>query len=59
MVRLKGLRYLEVTRERWRELSKLDDLPPLAIVGVHPDRPDRSSSLWTTWDTVYGRPPTE
>ncbi|WP_345441168.1 SMI1/KNR4 family protein [Actinoallomurus vinaceus] len=54
---LKGLRYLEVTRDQWRELLELDDLPPLAVVGVHPHRPERDWPARTAWVTTYGEPP--
>ncbi|MET7336024.1 SMI1/KNR4 family protein [Nonomuraea sp. NPDC005650] len=54
---LKGLRYLEVTQDQWRELSELDDLPPLAVVGIHPHRPERDWPLSTDWVTVYDEPP--
>ncbi|MEV0380555.1 SMI1/KNR4 family protein [Nonomuraea sp. NPDC050643] len=49
---LKGLRYLEVTQDQWRELSQLDDLPPLAVIGIHPHRPERDWPLSTAWVTV-------
>ncbi|MEV4065980.1 hypothetical protein [Nonomuraea dietziae] len=49
---LKGLRYLEVTQDQWRELSELDDLPPLAVVGVHPHRPERDWPVGTAWVTT-------
>jgi cell wall assembly regulator SMI1 len=42
---LKGLRYLEVTQDQWRELSELDDLPSLAVVGVHSQRPERDAPV--------------
>ncbi|MFK4271497.1 SMI1/KNR4 family protein [Streptomyces milbemycinicus] len=54
---LKGLRYLEVTQDQWRELSELDDLPPLAIVGVHPHRPERDWPTPMDWVTTYDEPP--
>lgn len=54
---LKGLRYLEVTQDQWRELSELDDLPPLAVVGVHPHRPERDWPVGTAWVTTDGAPP--
>lgn len=54
---LKGLRYLEVTQDQWRELSELDDLPPLAVVGVHPHRPERDWPVSTAWVTTYDEPP--
>ncbi|NUP39190.1 MAG: SMI1/KNR4 family protein [Streptomyces sp.] len=54
---LKGLRYLEVTQDQWRELSKLDDLPPLAIVGLHPHRPERDRPIPTDWVTTYDEAP--
>ncbi|WP_026411242.1 SMI1/KNR4 family protein [Actinomadura oligospora] len=59
VARLKGLRFLAVTLEQWRELSELDDLPPLAVVGVHPDRPHPDSRDRTNWKVVHGEPPTE
>jgi hypothetical protein len=51
------LRYLEVTQDQWRELSKLDGLPPLAIVGVHPHRPERDWPAPMGWVTTYDEPP--
>ncbi|MFI6457799.1 hypothetical protein ACIBF6_40355 [Streptosporangium amethystogenes] len=54
---LKGLRYLEVTQDQWRELSGLDDLPPLAVVGTHPHRPERDWPVSTAWVTIYDEPP--
>ncbi|WP_197015293.1 SMI1/KNR4 family protein [Actinomadura viridis] len=54
---LKGLRYLEVTQNQWRELSQLDGLPPLAVVGVHPHRPERDWPVGTTWVTTDDEPP--
>ncbi|AXK35131.1 hypothetical protein DVA86_23260 [Streptomyces armeniacus] len=54
---LQGLQYLEVTQAQWRELSELDDLPSLALVGIHPDRPERDGSLPTDWDIVDDEPP--
>ncbi|MEV1246867.1 SMI1/KNR4 family protein [Nonomuraea sp. NPDC050022] len=54
---LKGLRYLEVTQDQWRELSELDDLPPLAVVGIHPHRPERDWPSSTDWVTSYDDPP--
>ncbi|MFI0351989.1 SMI1/KNR4 family protein [Actinomadura sp. 9N407] len=54
---LTGLRYLEVTRDQWRELSELGDLPQLALVGVHPHRPERDRPSRTTWVTTYDEPP--
>ncbi|MFC4006273.1 SMI1/KNR4 family protein [Nonomuraea purpurea] len=54
---LKGLRYLEVTQDQWRELSELDDLPSLAIVGIHPHRPERDWPHSTGWVTIYDNPP--
>ncbi|WP_433180521.1 SMI1/KNR4 family protein [Actinoallomurus sp. CA-150999] len=54
---LNGLRYLEVTQEQWRELSELGGLPPLAVVGVHPHRPERDRPVPTSWVTTDGKPP--
>ncbi|NBE93045.1 MULTISPECIES: SMI1/KNR4 family protein [unclassified Nonomuraea] len=54
---LKGLRYLEATQDQWRELSELGDLPSLAVVGVHPHRPERDWPVSTAWVTTYGEPP--
>ncbi|GAA2078061.1 hypothetical protein GCM10009780_13690 [Actinomadura alba] len=54
---LKGLRYLEVTQDQWRELSELDDLPPLAIVGIHPHHPERHWPTPTAWETTHDEPP--
>ncbi|MFD0851198.1 SMI1/KNR4 family protein [Actinomadura adrarensis] len=58
LAELKGLRYLEVTQDQWRELSQLDDLPPFAVVGIHPDRPEREFPGGTAWETTYAEPPT-
>lgn len=54
---LKGLRYLEVTQDQWRELSERDDLPSLAVVGVHPRRPERDRPARTAWVTTHDEPP--
>ncbi|WP_405807179.1 SMI1/KNR4 family protein [Streptomyces sp. NBC_01187] len=54
---LKGLRYLEVTQDQWQELSELDNLPPLAVIGVHPHRPERDWPVSTAWVTTYDKPP--
>ncbi|MDW6057057.1 hypothetical protein SAZ11_01815 [Streptomyces sp. FXJ1.4098] len=54
---LKGLRYLEVTQDQWRVLSKLDDLPSLAVVGLHPHRPERDWPISTAWVTTHDEPP--
>ncbi|WP_345574839.1 SMI1/KNR4 family protein [Nonomuraea rosea] len=54
---LKGLRYLEVTQDQWRELSELGGLPPLAVAGVHPHRPERDWPVGTAWVTTYDEPP--
>ncbi|MBB3725008.1 hypothetical protein [Nonomuraea dietziae] len=39
-----------MTQDPWRELSELDDLPPPAVVGVHPHR-------GTAWGTTDDEPP--
>ncbi|MER7077712.1 Cell wall assembly regulator SMI1 [Saccharopolyspora kobensis] len=52
---LEGLRFLELTREQWLELR--DDLPPLAVVGIHPHRPEREWPLGTRWNAESGEPP--
>ncbi|MEV3925970.1 SMI1/KNR4 family protein [Actinomadura coerulea] len=54
---LTELRYLEVTRDQWRDLSELVDLPSLAVIGVHPDRPERDWPVSTAWVTTYDEPP--
>lgn len=54
---LKGLRFLEVTQDQWSELSGLDDLPPLALVGIHTHRPERDRPTRSDWDVVYDEPP--
>lgn len=55
--RLEGLRFLEVTRDQWREVSKLDDLPPLGAVAVHPVRPEREWRGRIDWDVDYDEAP--
>ncbi len=56
---LPGLRYLEVTRDQWRELWHRDDLvSSLAVVGIHPEPPQREWPLGTGWAaTEHGLPP--
>ncbi|WP_433469320.1 hypothetical protein [Spirillospora sp. CA-128828] len=52
---LDGLRFLEVTQDQWRKLSELGDLPSLAVVGIHPHRPERNGG--TSWLTAFDEPP--
>ncbi|WP_433479104.1 SMI1/KNR4 family protein [Spirillospora sp. CA-142024] len=52
---LDGLRFLEVTQDQWRKLSELGDLPSLAVVGIHPHRPERNGG--TPWLTAFDEPP--
>lgn len=52
---LEGLRFLELTHDQWLELR--DDLPPLALVGIHPHRSERKWPVGTRWKTELGEPP--
>lgn len=52
---IEGLRFLELTQDQWLELR--DDLPSLAIVGIHPHQPERNWPVRTRWETELGEPP--
>ncbi|MDA3647230.1 SMI1/KNR4 family protein [Saccharopolyspora indica] len=52
---LEGLRFLELTHDQWLEVR--DDLPSLAVVGIHPRRPGREWPVGTRWKTELGEPP--
>ncbi|SOD61604.1 Cell wall assembly regulator SMI1 [Streptomyces zhaozhouensis] len=56
---LKELRFLEVTAEQWRELRERDDLPALALLGVHPEPPEEKVPALVDWTVVEDEPPWE